>query len=182
MRSNRPRWARPAARFVAPVRERPAARLRDGHCGNRERSRGGLPPGGDSPRSTGEHDGRSRRSAAWETDHAARTAEHGDAVAAAEMPVAMDAPSLVPSIESPAHPDAVSDQDEIETFAARRKRLQARRKQASKSSRWTALVLVLFAFNVALVGARSEVVRFFPQTASLFAAVGLPGQSAQPEI
>ncbi len=117
-----------------------------------------------------------------ETDHAARTAEHGDAVPAAEMPVAMDAPSLVPSIESPAHPDAASDQDEIETFAARRKRLQARRKQASKSSRWTALVLVLFAFNVALVGARSEVVRFFPQTASLFAAVGLPGQSAQPEI
>jgi len=33
---------------------------------------------------------------------------------------------------------------------------------------------VLFAFNVALIGARSEVVRFFPQTASLFAAVGLP--------
>src|SRR5262245_39906760 len=28
--------------------------------------------------------------------------------------------------------------------------------------------------NVALIGARSEVVRFFPQTASLFAAVGLP--------
>jgi len=109
-----------------------------------------------------------------ETDHAAATAEHGDAVPAAEMPVAMDAPSLVPSIESPAHADAASDQDEIETFAARRKRLQARRKQARKSSRWTALVLVLFAFNVALVGARSEVVRFFPQTVSLFAAVGLP--------
>jgi hypothetical protein len=66
----------------------------------------------------------------------------------------MDAPSLVPSIESPAHPDAASDQDEIETFAARRTRLQARRKQASKSSRWTALVLVLFAFNVTLVGAQ----------------------------
>ena len=77
---------------------------------------------------------------------------------------------------------AASDQDEIESFAARRKRLQIRRKQARRSSRWTALILVLFAFNVALVGARSEVVRFFPQTASLFAAVGLPGQSAQPEI
>jgi hypothetical protein len=49
-----------------------------------------------------------------------------------------------------------------------------RRKQARRSSRWTAIILVLFAFNVALVGARSEVVRFFPQTASLFAAVGLP--------
>ncbi|MFY9816358.1 MAG: hypothetical protein WAK36_06615 [Pseudolabrys sp.] len=85
-----------------------------------------------------------------------------------------DAPSPVPSIESPAHPDAAADSDEIENFAARRKRLQARRRQARRSSRWTALILVLFAFNVALVGARSEVVRFFPQTASLFAAVGLP--------
>lgn len=43
-----------------------------------------------------------------------------------------------------------------------------------RSSRWTAFILILFAFNVALIGARSEVVRFFPQTASLFAAVGLP--------
>ena len=33
---------------------------------------------------------------------------------------------------------------------------------------------MLFAFNVALIGARSEVVRFFPQTASLFSAIGLP--------
>ena len=39
--------------------------------------------------------------------------------------------------------------------------------------RWTALILVLFAFNVALVGARHEVVRYFPQTASLFAAISL---------
>ena len=52
--------------------------------------------------------------------------------------------------------------------------MQARRKQARHSSRWTALILVLFAFNVALIGARNEVVRFFPQTASLFSAVGLP--------
>ena len=33
---------------------------------------------------------------------------------------------------------------------------------------------MLFAFNVALIGARSEVVRYLPQTASLFAAIGLP--------
>ena len=91
-------------------------------------------------------------------------------------PVAVaDAPPLVPSIEPPP-PDAApaSESDEIENFAARRKRLQARRKQARRSSRWTALILVLFAFNVALIGARSEVVRFLPQTASLFSAVGLP--------
>jgi predicted Zn finger-like uncharacterized protein len=83
------------------------------------------------------------------------------------------APSLVPTTEpSAVAPESVPD--EIENFAVRRKRLQARRKQSRRSSRWTALILVLFAFNVALVGARSEVVRFFPQTASLFAAVGLP--------
>jgi hypothetical protein len=84
-----------------------------------------------------------------------------------------DAPSLVPAIE-PSGITAGSEPDEIENFALRRKRLQARRKRVRRSSRWTALILVLFAFNVALIGARSEVVRFFPQTASLFAAVGLP--------
>lgn len=81
-----------------------------------------------------------------------------------------DSPPLVPEQPSTA-PD---ETDEIENFAARRKRLQARRKKERRSSRWIALILVLFAFNVALIGARTEVVRFFPQTASLFAAVGLP--------
>jgi len=33
---------------------------------------------------------------------------------------------------------------------------------------------VLFGLNVAVIGARNEVVRFVPQTASLFAAIGLP--------
>jgi len=88
--------------------------------------------------------------------------------------VIADAPSVVPAMDPQAHSDGDTESDEIENFAARRKRLQARRRQARQSSRWTALILVLFAFNVALIGARSEVVRFFPQTASLFAAVGLP--------
>ena len=88
-----------------------------------------------------------------------------------------DAPSLVPPIEHAPLPDAASadlDSEDIETFAARRKRLQSKRKKSRRSSRWTALILVLFAFNVALIGARHEVVRFLPQTASLFAAIGLP--------
>ena len=84
-------------------------------------------------------------------------------------PVAVtDAPPLVPTA------DAGADSEEIENFVVRRKRLQARRSQARKSSRWTAIILVLFAFNVALIGARSEIVRFLPQTASLFSAIGLP--------
>jgi predicted Zn finger-like uncharacterized protein len=89
-----------------------------------------------------------------------------------------DAPSLVPPVEhvpfierEPA--PAVAD-EAMETFAARRKRLQSKHKATRRSSRWTAIVLLLFALNVAVIGGRNEVVRFLPQTASLFAAIGLP--------
>jgi predicted Zn finger-like uncharacterized protein len=84
-----------------------------------------------------------------------------------------DAPSLVPPIEH-AHEAPAADQDDSETFAARRQRLKSRLKEKRRSSRWTALLLVLLAFNVALLGARHEIVRYLPQTASLFAAIGLP--------
>jgi predicted Zn finger-like uncharacterized protein len=94
-----------------------------------------------------------------------------------QPPSVTDAPSLVPPIGHPPLADnghAGSEAEDIETFAARRKRLQGKRKQKTRSSRWTAVILVLFACNVALIGARSEVVRYLPQTASLFAAIGLP--------
>ena len=109
-----------------------------------------------------------------ETDHAAAATEHGDAVSATEMPIAMDAPSLVPSLESPANPDAASDQDEIESFAARRKRLQVRRRAGPQVVALDGAHPGVVRFQLRLVGARGEVVRFFPHTASLFAAVGLP--------
>ena len=83
----------------------------------------------------------------------------------------------MPPIEHEPLPDAADaelDSEDVESFAARRQRLQGRRKQPRRSSRWTAVILVLVAFNVALVGARNEVVRYLPQTASLFAAIGLP--------
>ena len=98
--------------------------------------------------------------------------------AAVAPPVAIsDAPSLVPPIEHEPPPQPASaeiDADDIESYAARRERMRARRKQSRRSSRWTAILLVLFSVNVALIGARDEVVRFLPQTASLFAAIGLP--------
>ena len=108
--------------------------------------------------------------AAGATTPATVDAPHPEPVAIA------DAPSVVPSMEPPTAPlsTAKPDSDEADNFVARRKRLQARRVKARRSSHWTALILVLFAFNVALIGARSEVVRFFPQTASLFSAIGLP--------
>jgi hypothetical protein len=88
-----------------------------------------------------------------------------------------DAPSLVPPIEHEPLIDAPlgdTDPEENGSFVARRQRLKERRLKSKRMSRWTAIILVLFAFNVALIGARSEVVRYLPQTASLFAAVGLP--------
>jgi predicted Zn finger-like uncharacterized protein len=87
-----------------------------------------------------------------------------------------DAPSLVP-MEQALPPVAGSteiDSGDAESFAARRQRMQIQRKQARRSSRWAAGILVLVAFNVALVGARNEVVRYLPQTASLFTGIGLP--------
>lgn len=98
-----------------------------------------------------------------------------------DVPVTVtDAPSLVPPIESEPLPDAVlaestsAEQEDIESFAARRERLQARRKQTQSRSRWTAIILLLVGFNAALIGARDDVVRYLPQTASFFAIIGLP--------
>ena len=95
-----------------------------------------------------------------------------------EQPIEItDAPSLVPPNEHMEEPEPASDArdvEDVESFAARRQRLQARRKEKRRSSRWTAVVLVLFALNVAFVGSRNEIVRYLPQTASLFAAIGLP--------
>jgi len=96
----------------------------------------------------------------------------------AEEPVAIDdAPPLLPPIDDATPEEAADgelDSEYFESFAARRRRLQARRKEKSAPSRWTAAILVLIACNVAMLGARKEVVRYLPQTASLFAAIGLP--------
>jgi predicted Zn finger-like uncharacterized protein len=89
----------------------------------------------------------------------------------------VDAPSLVPPAEHEPLPEAFNneaDSEDVESYAARRRRLQARRKERRRSSRWTAIVVLLFAVNVAVIGGRDVVVRVLPQTASFFAAIGLP--------
>ena len=104
------------------------------------------------------------------------TANSDKPAAAEPMPVA-DAPSLVPPDEPAPLPETVPaepEAEEVESFAARRQRLRTRRTRSIQSSRWTALILLLVAFNVAVIGARNEVVRYLPQTASLFATIGLP--------
>jgi predicted Zn finger-like uncharacterized protein len=90
-----------------------------------------------------------------------------------------DAPSIVPpAAPSPLRrPSAAStslEVDDVEDFVARRERMKSKRTNRRRASKWTAIVLVLLGFNIALVGARNEVVRYLPQTASLFAMIGLP--------
>jgi hypothetical protein len=98
----------------------------------------------------------------------------------ADVGTVNDAPSLVPpQSHEPLGGRAPAafehdEQAELEGFAARRARMQAKRNRARRSSKWTAIILLLAGFNVALIGARNEVVRYLPQTASLFAAIGLP--------
>jgi len=87
-----------------------------------------------------------------------------------------DAPSLVPPQVHDALPEheTASEPADIESFVERRERMQAQRNKRRRLSRWTAVLLVLFSFNVAVIGGRNDVVRYLPQTASLFAAMGLP--------
>jgi predicted Zn finger-like uncharacterized protein len=98
-------------------------------------------------------------------------------VAEVSVVPAAEAPSVVPTIPQMRQGEtsaASLDDSEAENFAIRRERLRTRRENKRRSSRWTAIILVLVAFNVAVVGARNEVVRYLPQTASLFAAIGMP--------
>jgi len=92
------------------------------------------------------------------------------------VPIA-DAPALAPTEQSEAQPpvDVSPAGEDIETVAARRRarRSARRRLQLPKPGLATA-ILALIAANMALVGWRADVVRWVPQTASLYAAIGLP--------
>ncbi len=97
----------------------------------------------------------------------------------------IDTPPLAPPFEQAAADDPSDeelDSEVIETFAARRRRLQSRRGKHRRSSGWTAAILILIAGNAAALGGRSELVRVLPQTASLFAAIGLPVNLRQLEF
>jgi predicted Zn finger-like uncharacterized protein len=87
--------------------------------------------------------------------------------AAGGLDAAYDAPPLAPAVDEPS--------EDIETFAARRARRERLRNQRRSGRPSLATVLfALFAANAALIGWRTDVVRLMPQTASLFAAIGLP--------
>jgi predicted Zn finger-like uncharacterized protein len=101
-------------------------------------------------------------------------ADHDASLAAHEAPplapqVAGDADRAAEAARAAAHAE------DVETAAARRARRQAaKRAQRAGRPSLAILITVLFLVNAALLLWRSDVVRMMPQTASLYAAIGLP--------
>jgi predicted Zn finger-like uncharacterized protein len=92
--------------------------------------------------------------------------QHQDQDQDVSPPPIIDAPPLVPGEQAPA--------EDIESVAARRAQRQAAHRQRWERSMWASGILTLVALNLMLIGWRSDVVRWLPQTASLYAAIGLP--------
>jgi predicted Zn finger-like uncharacterized protein len=85
-----------------------------------------------------------------------------------------EAPPLAPDLDGAAPASAAGLAEDIDCFAA----LRARRLESMRRRRWqpdlAAIILTLFVINAAVVGWRADIVQLLPQTASLFAAFGLP--------
>ena len=96
------------------------------------------------------------------------TAQSQDQNEDTSPPPVIDAPPLAPSEHAP------TPSEDIESVAARRGQRQAAHRRRWERSMWTSAILALVALNLMLIGWRSNVVRWLPQMASLYAAIGLP--------
>jgi predicted Zn finger-like uncharacterized protein len=122
-----------------------------------------------------------RSAAGFDDPFATDAGAQAGAMDEADAFAAHESPPLAPAGDetAPATLDAVAAHEpggDIESFAARRSRRVAmlKRKRGIHRPSLATIMLSLFAANVALLGWRSDVVRVMPQTASLFAAIGLP--------
>jgi predicted Zn finger-like uncharacterized protein len=107
-----------------------------------------------------------------------RAAQEGEAdtvlTEVAHVGAAVDSPSLVPSQTGAAAAAPPGLAEDIETFAARRARRDALRRGQWLRPSLPAVILILLAANAGLLAWRADIVRLLPQTASVYAAVGLP--------
>ncbi len=101
-------------------------------------------------------------------------------VALSDIPIPVtDAPSLVPAVDGKAAPAPNAEMDngppDVESVAARRARTAARKRK----DRWRKIplsvaIVLLITISCGLLGARKQVVRYVPQLASFYSAIGMP--------
>jgi predicted Zn finger-like uncharacterized protein len=101
-----------------------------------------------------------------------------DPVALAEIPIPAEvAPPLAPDAGS-GLPSAPAELDngppDVESVAARRSRAAARKRRSKWRIPVPVVIVVLISACVALLGWRKDVVRYAPQMASFYSAIGLP--------
>jgi predicted Zn finger-like uncharacterized protein len=85
----------------------------------------------------------------------------------------IESPALAPIEHEPAAGDPLPE--DIETVAARRAREQARKRRFGwPLSLWPSAILAFMLLDLGVIGWRVDIVRAVPQTASLYAALGLP--------
>jgi predicted Zn finger-like uncharacterized protein len=85
----------------------------------------------------------------------------------------IESPALAPIAHEPAAGGPLPE--DIETVAARRAREEARNRRFRwPLSLWPSAILAFILLDLGLIGWRVDIVRVVPQTASLYAALGLP--------
>ncbi|HKA79335.1 MAG TPA: MJ0042-type zinc finger domain-containing protein [Xanthobacteraceae bacterium] len=85
-----------------------------------------------------------------------------------------DAPTLAPTDQDTAAPAVAAPAEDLKTGIARRVMRRAGRTFGWWLPGLPVAILALLALDAALIGWRADVVRAAPQTASLYAAIGLP--------
>jgi predicted Zn finger-like uncharacterized protein len=117
---------------------------------------------------------------AGSSEGAASALAEAPPMALSEIPIpADDAPPLVPAADGEAPPAPAAELDngppDIESVAARRARAAARKRR----NRWRQIplpvaIVALIAISGGLLSWRKEVVRYVPQLASFYSAIGMP--------
>ncbi len=133
----------------------------------------GMPPDPEPPSEPG---------AAEEVDWGSALQEQKVGPKAAEAEPSFEpagSPSLVPADETPYNFDHVASEPEEDTEAAAARRTTRRNKKKLPAlpihrPSWPTVILSLLTIIGAILGWRHDVVRAMPQTASLFATIGMP--------
>jgi predicted Zn finger-like uncharacterized protein len=117
---------------------------------------------------------------AGSSESAASALAEAPPMALSEIPIpAEDAPPLVPATDGEAPPAPAAELDngppDIESVAARRARAAARKRR----NRWRQIplpvaIVALIVISGGLLSWRKEVVRYVPQLASFYSAIGMP--------